>query len=97
MEYLNYREKGGYSLEKECFHPAGKSELVEVFVFRATPQNTLFVENESPSRTAEIIAKSVGPSGENKEYFLRLIEWHRKTYPHIPDQHLEELFNKLTN
>ena len=89
--YLNVREAGGYSLHTETFHCSDSDKTFPVFVFRATEENELFIDNEDINHTANIIAYSRGPSGYNKDYLLSLYDWHHNHFPEVIDEHLELL------
>ncbi|KAF9037021.1 ChaC-like protein [Rhodocollybia butyracea] len=104
-EYLDYREKDGYTLEtvdvwgvdsdgheKIVLHGAriSKSSLaIRCYVGRN--DNPSFIGSEPLDDLAHTIWKSVGPSGPNKEYLYKLAEAVRKLAPESHDSHLYAL------
>lgn len=48
--------------------------IKSTLLYIGQPHNPQFVGYESPDRLAEIIWRSVGPSGPNREYLFRLEE-----------------------
>eukprot|EP00127_Corallochytrium_limacisporum_P000597 Clim_evm12s21 gene=Clim_evmTU12s21 len=91
-EYLDYREKGGYTLEQHTFHPLNSTkESFPVYVYRATHDNEEFLGDAPIEDIAAQIVNSVGPSGHNIQYVIRLTLAHREHFPDIHDEHLEVL------
>ena len=69
---LDHREKGGYERARMPFH-APRGEVVEdVLVYRATPDNPEYLGDAPLSALVHQIRHSVGPSGANIDYVLRL-------------------------
>ncbi len=92
-EYLDFRERGGYSLTSVTFHPRDTStyESFEVKIYIATPDNQNFLGPASMEDIARQICSSFGQSGANTEYLLNLAEAVRTLLPEASDQHLFEL------
>ncbi len=82
MAHLDYREKGGYRIERVGLafgHPAdegarGEPGDAEGLVYIATPDNPNYLGPAAPAAIARQVRQSVGPSGPNDEYVLRLAE-----------------------
>lgn len=70
---LDFREKGGYTRDVVEVTPveAGRP-AVRALLYTANPENPNFSPPASLEATATVIAKAVGPSGDNVEYLLRL-------------------------
>ncbi|XP_033634574.1 putative glutathione-specific gamma-glutamylcyclotransferase 2 [Asterias rubens] len=92
-EYLDFRERGGYSLTSVTFQPRDTStyEPFEVMIYIATPDNQNFLGPASMEDIALQICSSIGESGANTEYLLNLAEAVRTLLPEASDQHLFEL------
>lgn len=70
---LDYRERGGYRrLWTEVFEREGAPPLSRALMYLATPDNPNYAGPTELSAIAAIAAESVGPSGSNREYVLRL-------------------------
>ncbi len=95
-EYLDYREKQGYTVAKVDFWPRCNNSIeniepLKVMVYIATEDNEGYLGPASTEEIAKQIAKSVGPSGKNVEYLLNLAEGMRSIAPGEEDMHLFEL------
>ncbi|GAA5821682.1 hypothetical protein JCM10212_004397 [Sporobolomyces blumeae] len=95
-DYLDYREKDGYTLRTvDVFGTTDEGEevLVEegVRVYVGETDNPSFAGGEEMEVLAQRIAKSVGPSGPNKEYLYRVCESVRELCPQSEDQYLARL------
>jgi len=75
MAALDYREKGGYSLQTVTlnFHTEEPAS-VEGLVYIGTRYNPNYLGPETAERIAVQVVASTGPSGPNDEYVLRLAE-----------------------
>lgn len=70
---LDHREQGGYARERvEVVHAGG--QIDDVLVYLATPANPEWLGDAPLEHIAAQISASVGPSGANVEYLLRLHE-----------------------
>jgi cation transport protein ChaC len=93
LAHLNMREStlGGYVLEVEMFYCDKSNRSFPVLLYTATPENSQFTGTQSIAELAKIIAFSTGPSGTNREYLFRLVDWQRQNLPNVKDDHLYEL------
>ena len=79
FEYLNFREKCGYSLNEVDFHllPLDKGDqnmpLLCVCYF-ANETNIYFSPESDVNKIAQQIYETVGPSGPNKAYLYNLCD-----------------------
>ncbi|CAD6913226.1 unnamed protein product [Tilletia controversa] len=78
-EYLNHREKNGYSAQQvDVFALGADGQHVRVrqgcLLYVGLPDNEAFVGPEPMDRLAERIVSCSGPSGPNHEYVLKLAE-----------------------
>ena len=70
---LDFREQGGYERHRvEVVHERGS--IADVLVYLATPDNPNWLGEAPLEQIAEQVLRSVGPSGPNVEYVLRLAE-----------------------
>lgn len=70
---LDFREQGGYERRRvEVVHDQGT--IADVLVYLATPDNPNWLGEAPLERIAEQVLTSVGPSGANVEYLLRLAD-----------------------
>lgn len=73
FEYLNFREKCGYSLNEVNFTPIVDSdERLYTICYYANEQNSYFSAEPNIDSLARQIFESVGPSGTNREYLFNL-------------------------
>lgn len=96
-DYMDFREKHGYKPVQLHFHSKdGKQWTCIAYV--STEDNHAFVGPEKPEQIAAVIRKSVGPSGPNTEYLIRLETAIRKLHPNNePDEYLEKLVNLVAH
>ncbi|KAI0736139.1 ChaC-like protein [Fomitopsis betulina] len=91
-DYLDYREKDGYSLEQlDIWGIVDTHEQVvfhNAFCYVGHNTNPSFIGSEPIEQLARKIWGSVGPSGPNKEYLYRLAEAVRQLAPESHDSHL---------
>ncbi len=72
---LDHRERGGYAREILPLLPLdGDGAFAEGLVYRATPDNPNWAGPAPIRQIARQVLASVGPSGPNPEYLLRLHE-----------------------
>ncbi|KAK5199212.1 hypothetical protein LTR72_001337 [Exophiala xenobiotica] len=95
-EYLDIREINGYSIQYTPFHPAdtGLSDL-HCLVYIGMPDNPQFLGALRPQEIAEIINRSIGPSGENREYLLHLEKALEDLSVDSHDEHITDLARRV--
>lgn len=72
---LDVREQNGYARHEVTVRPVeGDGAAWSALVYIATPHNPSFRTGESLAQVAAIVRRSVGPSGDNREYVHRLHE-----------------------
>lgn len=74
MDHLDWREKGGYERVVETLTLDAEVGAVEGVVYVATEENPNFLGPAPLPEIAAQVRRSVGPSGPNPEYVLRLGE-----------------------
>lgn len=74
LAHLDYREKGGYQVERAALHFDADNRLPEALVYIATPENPNYLGPADPGHIAQQVIESHGPSGPNDEYVLRLAD-----------------------
>lgn len=80
FEYLNVREKCGYSLKQVVFYPNYKSVINEnqgyfdCLCYFANEDNPYYSPDNNAVMVSNQIYRSIGPSGPNKEYLFNLCE-----------------------
>ncbi|KAI5986414.1 ChaC-like protein [Pisolithus albus] len=98
-DYLDYREKDGYTLEMlDVYTIEDGIEKVIVhnaYCYVGRPHNPSFVGSEPLGDLADRIWRSVGPSGRNKVYLYQLAESVRKLAPASFDSHLFALEDRV--
>lgn len=72
LQYLNYREKDGYTSKKTKFYLEDGSVGGYALVYYASSTNGSYLGKLPYSQVAQKISESEGPSGKNIEYFNRL-------------------------
>ncbi|KAI5989467.1 ChaC-like protein [Pisolithus marmoratus] len=91
-DYLDYREKDGYTLETLDVYTI-EDGIENVVVHNV--YNPSFVGSEPLAALADRIWRSVGPSGKNKDYLYQLAESVRKLAPASFDSHLFALEDRV--
>ena len=86
LAHLDYREKGGYALERVPLLLTGPHAEQDGFVYIATPDNPNYLGPADEAEIARVAATSRGPSGPNDEYVLRLA--HSLREMDAEDQHV---------
>lgn len=74
LAQLDHREKGGYARSRLPLHLSDGRVIEGGLVYRATPDNPNYLGPAPLDEIAHQVARSVGPSGPNPEYVLRLDE-----------------------
>lgn len=75
LAHLDHREKGGYRVECVVLRFAPKDTAAhDGLVYRATPENPNYLGPADAAAIAAQVQRSVGPSGPNIDYVLRLAE-----------------------
>ncbi|THH27955.1 hypothetical protein EUX98_g6229 [Antrodiella citrinella] len=94
-EYLDYREKDGYTLEElDIYGVEDGKEIVlrhNAYCYVGRDDNPSFIGSEPIDELAHNIWKSVGPSGRNKDYLYELSIAVKKLAPQSHDSHLSAL------
>ncbi|KAI6022475.1 ChaC-like protein [Pisolithus microcarpus] len=98
-DYLDYREKDGYTLETVDVYTIedGIEKVIvhNAYCYVGRPHNPSFVGSEPLGDLADRIWRSVGPSGRNKDYLYQLAESVRKLAPASFDSHLFALEDRV--
>ncbi|KAI5477582.1 cation transport protein ChaC [Pseudohyphozyma bogoriensis] len=90
--YLDHREKDGYTLRTvDVFGVGPNGEEIVCKVYVGETDNPSFGGGEMMHDLARLIAKTVGPSGPNKEYLYKLCDSVRLLCPESEDSYLREL------
>ncbi|EKM60646.1 uncharacterized protein PHACADRAFT_246680 [Phanerochaete carnosa HHB-10118-sp] len=94
-DYLDYREKDGYTIEEiDVWSFEDGREVVvapKCYTYVGLPSNPSFIGSQPIESLAERIWQSVGPSGRNKDYLYELSAAVRKLAPESHDSHLYAL------
>ena len=95
-DYLDIREVNGYSVRYTTFHAAHPcSKEIRCLVYIGMPDNPQFMGALHPQDVAERINRSFGPSGENREYLLRLEESLEGLSTESSDAHVSDLVRRI--
>lgn len=98
VKHLDYREKGGYKRANITFYP--KSELdapFDITIYVGTADNFQFAGEAKIEEIARQIVNSKGPSGTNVEYVCNLAKAMREIAPHVLDEHLYSIEERVLN
>ncbi|MDH5490765.1 MAG: gamma-glutamylcyclotransferase [Myxococcales bacterium] len=97
---LDHRERGGYErleVRLQLGGPAetqgGEGEPIEAICYAAGPSNEDYLGEASCEAIAAQVRRSVGPSGRNDEYVLRLAEALEQMQ--AEDAHVQEIASRL--
>lgn len=94
-DYLDYREKDGYTVEVlDIYGMDGDQEKViihDAFCYVGRDDNPSYVGYEPIDALAKRIWSSVGPSGRNKDYLYDLVTAVRELCPSSFDSYLHTL------
>jgi cation transport regulator ChaC len=75
LAQLDHREKGGYDRRVITFHDSQeRGRTRPVLVYLATRENESYLGPAPLEEIADQVVRSVGPSGTNVEYVLRLAQ-----------------------
>jgi glutathione-specific gamma-glutamylcyclotransferase len=89
---LDIREINGYSVQYTTFHSARPhSKEIRCLVYIGMPDNPQFLGVLHPQDVAERINRSVGPSGENRDYLLHLERSLEELNAESADAHISDL------
>ncbi len=94
-DYLDIREINGYSVQSTTFHAVDPQTQNRCLVYIGMPDNPQFTGALDPQDVAERIDRSVGPSGENREYLLHLEESLRDLSAESGDEHVSDLARRV--
>lgn len=83
MAHLDHREKGGYERQAVRIH-LDDDESVSGLVYHATADNPDYLGEAHPTDIARQILAASGPSGDNREYLLKLEAALRRLDAHDP-------------
>ena len=91
---LDVREQNGYARHDVPVRDVhGTGESWSALVYIATPDNPSFRDGESLADIAAVVRRAVGPSGDNREYVLRLHE--ALSAMGAPDPHVADLVAEI--
>mmetsp|Transcript_11845 Transcript_11845/g.17652 ORF Transcript_11845/g.17652 Transcript_11845/m.17652 type:complete len:209 (-) Transcript_11845:152-778(-) len=90
INYLDVREKGGYSQRVEPVYGKDGSSFGKALFYLGTKDSKAFVDSPSNADTAKIIAKAEGPSGKNVDYLNALHDSLDKM--EVDDPHVKNLY-----
>ena len=97
MDYLNHREKGGYTTKELMFYPTPGQDMIPfiTLVYIGTEANPMYLGPAPLKDIAEQVVCSQGPSGCNTQYVFELAQAMRKIAPAVDDQHLFSLEGQI--
>jgi cation transport regulator ChaC len=92
-DYLDYREKDGYTMEMLDIHGVnvdGNDRVIihNAYCYVGRNDNPSFIGSEPLDVLGYRIWQSVGPSGPNKDYLFKLADSVRELSPNSYDSHL---------
>ncbi|KAI6654728.1 Glutathione-specific gamma-glutamylcyclotransferase 2 [Oopsacas minuta] len=87
---LAVREKCGYELVGVSFY-SESGEEIKAQCYMGTENNPEFLSYEEIQHTAEVITKSSGHSGTNREYLEKLVVAVKEVFPEENDEYLNAL------
>ncbi|KAG9310402.1 ChaC-like protein [Chiua virens] len=98
-DYLDYREKDGYTMETLDIYTIDDSVekviIHNAYCYVGRPDNPSFIGSEPLDTLAAHIWRSVGPSGRNKDYLYQLADSVRALAPASYDSHLFALETRI--
>jgi len=98
-DYLDYREKNGYTIQHTDVYgfENGKEVVIETnaTIYVGRRDNPAFVGSEDLNILAARIHTSVGPSGRNKDYLYDLVRAVKALAPESHDSHLSALEDRV--
>lgn len=96
LNHLDYREKGGYKRMTVTFYPKEENvEPFEITIYLGNSDNINYAGEADLDTIAEQILHSVGPSGSNVEYIMKLANVMREIAPDVNDDHLFSIEAKV--
>ncbi|GAM20695.1 hypothetical protein SAMD00019534_038700 [Acytostelium subglobosum LB1] len=94
LKNLDYREKGGYQrIETDIFINGKEGSHGKAILYVATTLNEEYLGDDTMDNIANQIFRSVGPSGRNLDYLLKLAASLRKM--EVSDEHVFELETRV--
>lgn len=93
LEGLDFREQGGYERRRVEVGLTDRGSIPRVLVYLATPDNPNWLGDAPLPEIAEQVRRSIGPSGPNVEYVLRLAD--ALAAMGARDEHVEALARML--
>lgn len=98
VNQLDYREQGGYKRMQVVFYPKMiQANPFQITIYVGTTDNLNYAEEADEDSIAKQIVNSSGPSGTNAEYVYNLATSMRTIAPHVQDEHLFNIEEKVKN
>ncbi|PPQ70188.1 hypothetical protein CVT24_003904 [Panaeolus cyanescens] len=94
-DYLDYREKDGYTMEVLDIYGIDQTTKEEQVIIHDCLMAFCTGGSEPLDSLAQTIWSSVGPSGPNKEYLFNLVKSVRELSPNSYDSHLYALESRV--